>query len=90
MRVDIKLDPQYFVNLMTGWIGGMENPDEPLIGVAGSSELISPNQLVVHVRDETPIGTRYIQDLADVAVKAAIRDHATKQFGSHQGTESAK
>jgi hypothetical protein len=73
-------DRERLVELMAGWADGIDAPDEPLFGFAGSSELLSPRQLVRAVQDETEIGKRYVQDLAEVVAKAAFEDVARKTF----------
>jgi hypothetical protein len=63
-------------NLVSQWAEAVPEPDEAVVGFAGSPELLSPRDLAKAVRDETEVGKEYVQSLAKLAFKNLIK----KQF----------
>jgi hypothetical protein len=64
-------------DLVSHWAEAVPAPDEPIVGFAGSSQLYSPRELVQAVRDETEVGKKYLQSLANLA----FNDLINKKFG---------
>lgn len=73
-------DRNRLTTLIEGWVASIDTPDDPLIGVAGSSKPLSPRELAQAVRDGTPVGNHYVQNLAVVVAQAALQSELERRF----------
>jgi len=55
------------------WVESMPEPDAPIIGVAADGEedeMVSPRQIFLHVKRQTPLGEEFVERWVDM-----VSDH---------------
>jgi hypothetical protein len=59
-----------FVKKLDQWVESTPEPDQPIIGSAsGKGDLLSPRDIVKHVKKRTPTGEKLLENWVDLIAK---------------------
>jgi hypothetical protein len=69
MKIDEEKIRRNIISKLHHWLESFPNPDQPIIGVAGEEEALTPRQIVRDVDDGTEEGERFVRRWVELAVE---------------------
>jgi hypothetical protein len=69
-EVDMDAETRTFlVKRLDGWLDSIPDADRPFVGLAGGGVVLSPRQIVDHVKRETPLGKKFLARWHNMALE---------------------